>query len=160
MLRVVSSRLFMFNNPALQEIIIFTHFVVTVGMFAVIWFVQISHYPLLKYVPRECFKEYERAHIYRVSFIVGPLMLIEVFTSASLVFFPATGMLLYLIWTGFLLVIVNWLSTLILQIPCHRRLEIGKDDLAISKLIRTNWIRTISWTLRAGIAVSIVILMK
>ncbi len=160
MLRVVSSRLFMFNNPALQEIIIFTHFVATVGMFAVIWFVQISHYPLLKYVPRECFKEYERAHIYRVSFIVGPLMLIEVFTSASLVFFPATGMLLYLIWTGFLLVIVNWLSTLILQIPCHRRLEIGKDDLAISKLIRTNWIRTISWTLRAGIAVSIVILMK
>jgi len=159
-LLVESSCLFMFNSISLQEIIILTHLVVTVAMFAVIWFVQISHYPLLKYVPKDCFKEYERAHIYLVSFIVGPLMLMEFVTAGCLFFFSFDGLILYLIWIGFLLVIVNWLSTLLFQIPCHRKLEMGKDDMAISSLIRTNWIRTISWSLRAAIAISIIILIK
>ena len=150
----------MFDNLVLQEIIIFTHLIVTVGMFAVIWFVQISHYPLLEYVPEDSFKEYERAHIYRVSFIVAPLMLLEVFAASCLIFFSFDGILFYLVWIGFFLVVVNWLSTLLFQMPCHRKLEMGKDDLAISSLIRTNWIRTISWSLRAIVAIFVVILIK
>ena len=147
----------MLDSINFQDLVLYGHLICTVGMFSVIWFVQISHYPLLNYVPEESFKDYERAHIYRVSFIVGPLMLVEVLTASCLIFLPFEGMQFYLVLIGFLLVIINWLSTLFFQIPCHKKLEQGKDNDAIARLINTNWIRTIVWSIRAFISVCLII---
>jgi hypothetical protein len=50
-----------------------------------------------------------------------------------------------------LLVIVVWLSTFLLQVPIHHRLEAGKDDKRIQRLVATNWIRTAAWSLKTGV---------
>jgi len=47
------------------------------------------------------------------------------------------------------LVVIIWLSTFTLQVPIHRRLQTGKDDARIRRLVSTNWIRTIAWTVKA-----------
>jgi hypothetical protein len=48
-----------------------------------------------------------------------------------------------------LAVAVVWLSTLILQVPIHKCLQNGKDDVLIRRLVATNWIRTAAWSLKA-----------
>jgi hypothetical protein len=43
---------------------------------------------------------------------------------------------------------VNWLSTAIVQVPLHRRLEQGFEAGAHGRLVATNWVRTGAWTAR------------
>ncbi|WP_045469059.1 hypothetical protein [Winogradskyella sp. PG-2] len=42
-----------------------------------------------------------------------------------------------------------WLSTLIFQVPTHLKLMQEESEELITKVIRTNWVRTLSWTVRA-----------
>ncbi|HEX2205610.1 MAG TPA: hypothetical protein VHG91_20025 [Longimicrobium sp.] len=41
-----------------------------------------------------------------------------------------------------------WLSTALLQVPMHGRLERGFDAAAHRRLVATNWVRTVAWTAR------------
>ena len=132
----------------------YTHMISTLAMGAIIWFVQISHYPLLLFVPSQDFANYERQHVYRVTFVVGPLMLLEVF-SASFLLLRSDQEHPVLLVISFISLVLIWVSTLLLQIPCHRILEKRKDTMVIKKLIRTNWIRTFLWTFRSVIAILI-----
>ncbi len=43
---------------------------------------------------------------------------------------------------------VNWLSTMILQVPCHEILTLSFDPVVHQKRVSTNWIRTAAWSLR------------
>jgi hypothetical protein len=49
---------------------------------------------------------------------------------------------------GLLAVVAIWLSTALLQVPCHNRLMLAFDRDAIRLLVLTNWIRTLLWTAR------------
>ena len=46
------------------------------------------------------------------------------------------------------LMIVIWVATIALSVPCHEKLSLGFDASAHRRLVLTNWIRTIAWTLR------------
>ena len=56
------------------------------------------------------------------------------------------------VWAGLALLAVIWLSTALVQVPLHRRLQGGFDAAAHRRLVRTNWLRTAAWTLRAALA--------
>lgn len=47
-----------------------------------------------------------------------------------------------------LLVILLWLTTFFISVPCHSQLSEGKDDRVIERLIGTNWIRTFLWSFK------------
>ncbi len=55
---------------------------------------------------------------------------------------------------AFFLVVLIWLSTFTLQVPIHKRLQSGKDKTLIRRLLKTNWIRTVAWSMKA-VAVTI-----
>jgi len=124
----------------------------TLGMAGVIWLVQIAHYPLQMYVDRTQFIDYQNAHMRRITYVVGPLMLIEAGAAAWLLFIPMPGPNQLLAWIGMGLVLLLWISTLILQVPCHWKLEQGWNENAYRRLIATNWVRTVGWTGRSVIA--------
>ena len=136
--------------------ILLLQLVASVGMAAVIWFVQIAHYPLHFHVPADAFAAYQQSHMYRVTFIVGPLMLTETIAATWLLFLPLPCELADLAWIGFILVVLVWISTAVWQVPCHRRLEVGRDEKALRKLILTNWVRTALWTARSVVACAMV----
>ena len=136
-----------------ESILLIAQALASFGMFGLIWLIQLAHYPLQIHVPTERFIAYQASHMFRVTFIVGPLMLIELIAAVWLVQLPLQGMMLLAAWIGVGLIIIIWLSTAVLQIPCHFKLERGKDDAVIARLVLTNWVRTIAWTGRAGIAV-------
>lgn len=141
------------------DIALLTQAVGSIGMFGAIWLVQLAHYPLQIFVDRDQFIEYQQAHMRRITFVVGPLMLLEVAAAAWLLFLemPAPGPLLA--WIGMGLVFVLWISTLVLQVPCHWKLERGWDEAAYRRLVATNWLRTAAWTARAVIAVWMLLLV-
>ena len=140
------------------DILLLVQLLATVGMTAVIWFVQIAHYPLHVLVPEQSFAAYQQAHMYRVTFVVGPLMLVEAAAASWLLLMPLPDNLVWLAWVGFAMVLLVWISTACLQVPCHHRLERGYDLQALRRLLATNWIRTGLWTGRAVIAVMMCVL--
>jgi len=136
----------------MMTIVVVAHAVATLLMTGLIWFVQVVHYPLMCRVERSAFPTYEAAHMHRTTWIVAPLMLTEIVTAAIIVFIsgPIPS---WLAWSGAALVGVNWLSTSAVQVPCHRRLSTGFDEAIWRRLVRTNWVRTVAWSMRSAIAV-------
>jgi hypothetical protein len=108
---------------------------VSASLFILIWIIQILHYPSFLFVDKTQFQSFELFHTKRITFIVAPLMILELII----------GILnFHVITTG--IIVLIWLSTFFIQIPCHDKLKLGYDQQIIEKLIRTNWIRTILWT--------------
>lgn len=125
------------------------HLGATLFMTGLIWFVQIVHYPLMKAVGRTEFEAYEQRHQRLTSLVVGPAMLLELGTAAWLVLDPPAGVSFGAALAGLAMVGAIWLSTALVQVPLHRRLESGYDAAVIGRLSRSNWLRTLLWTARS-----------
>ena len=125
------------------------HFLSTFWMMAVIWFVQIVHYPLFKLVPYNERVMYAQKHQQWISWIVMPAMLIECLS----LFFLKTYYLYDPTWIlSVLCLVIIWASTFFLQVPCHQKLISDPKDPIIKKLVNTNWIRTVFWTIKSILA--------
>jgi hypothetical protein len=138
-------------------ILLLVQFAATAAMTGLIWFVQVVHYPLFGKIPEEAFIAYERAHTARTTWVVVPLMLTEIGTAASLpVLDPAFALSpLYLFSLGCLIAI--WASTFLIQVPQHAILERQYCPDSIRRLILSNWIRTLLWTVRTGLLFHLVL---
>lgn len=132
-------------------IFLFFNFLATFFLVGLIWIVQRVVYPSLGEVGESAFVDYHRGHMRRITPVVFPLMVVELLTGVALVVVPAGPFYESpLAWAGLLLTLVTWGSTAVLQVPLHRRLmEKGRDEVALRVLVRSNWIRTASWTLKA-----------
>ncbi len=98
--------------------------IVDSGLFVLIWLVQLVIYPSFAVIEE-----------------VTPLMVIQVGIEAVV-------MMSDIRWWRIILIILIWLSTFFLSIPCHLRLHTGgKDAVVIRRLVLTNWIRTLLWSL-------------
>ena len=136
-----------------MNIITWAHLIGTLGMFGVILFVQIVHYPLMARVREERFGEYARAHTARTGLVVGPLMIPEFGAALWLALIPlATPTLNLLAWIGLALLILIWAVTGLVSVPCHSRLMRGFDAGVHRRLVSSNWIRTALWAIRVPIA--------
>jgi hypothetical protein len=123
----------------------------TLLMTGIIWFVQIVHYPLFARVGGPSFAGYEAEHATRTGWVVGPLMCIELATAVLFLItrFRPGSVSTSSAWAGIALVALIWMSTAFIQVPLHNRLSAGADAAVIARLVGTNWIRTIAWTLRS-----------
>lgn len=112
-------------------------------MMGLIWFVQVVHYPLFLYVGESQYPVYQKVHMQRTTWVVGPVMLVELLTSVWLIWqhWMVTGL-----WIGLGLLGIIWLSTGLLQVPRHNRLLLGFDLSHHRLLVVTNWVRTCAWT--------------
>ena len=121
--------------------------VATWFMAGLIWFVQVVHYPMFAYVGPEAFAAYHARHTTRTLWVVIGPMVVELLTAAALAWLhPAAWT-----WAGLALVVVIWLSTAAVQVPRHGRLSKAFDAAVVRSLSRTNWVRTVAWSLRAGL---------
>jgi len=132
----------------MPSLILLLQIVSTWFLVGLIWTIQIVHYPLFAAVGTDRFVAYEASHTRLITFVVGPVMLVEAATAALLVAMRPASVPAWIAWTGLALVIVIWLSTAILQVPDHAKLADGFDSTAHAHLVGTNWIRTIAWTAR------------
>lgn len=121
------------------------HFAAVAFMTGLIWLIQLVHYPLMSLVDRTRFAEFHAAHSFRITWIVGPVMALELVTAGLL---PVLLVREPLISYGCLgLTGLVFASTVFLSVPEHARIAGGFEVASHSRLVRTNWVRTIAWSL-------------
>ncbi len=137
----------------LPDPLLVTHALASVSLVGLIWTIQLVHYPLFLRVPPEAFAGYETEHMRRITWLVGPLMLLEAGSTILVTLrYPESA----LVWIGAALLILIWVLTATVQGPLHTRLaRDGFDEVRIRLLVRSNWARTIAWSIRGVIALLI-----
>lgn len=137
----------------MNEMIVLNLFA-TSAMFGIIWMVQLVHYPMFQGIHVNSFQHWHRFHSNKITFIVAPLMICELILSVLLCWSrPETLFILSLVLT-----VAIWLTTFGVSVPLHNRLakilveDVGERDLLITRLIRTNWSRTILYSVKVAAA--------
>lgn len=136
----------------MPQLLLLLHALATWYMVGLIWMVQIVHYPMFDRVGSDQFAQYEKDHSRLITPIVGIPMLIELGTAVALLCMPGFAPITYrLIGVGLVIIVAIWLVTATLSVPCHQQLAAGFNATAHQKLVLTNWLRTLGWTVRGGI---------
>jgi hypothetical protein len=117
-----------------------------------IWVIQLLHYPAFRYVSAERFREFHQFHTSRITFWVAPWMSLELFGALAWwwVEWERFGDTFFRFSFWNLVVVVGiWASTFFLSVPLHEKLSRGYHSKLVDRLVSTNWLRTVLWSLRA-----------
>ena len=134
-----------------MKLVFLLHVLSTLVMVGVIWVVQVVHYPLFAGVGGAGWAAYEAGHQARITPVVGPAMLVELVTAVWLVLDRPAAFPAWAVVVGAALVGVVWASTAFVQVPLHAALGGAFDAGAHARLVATNWVRTVAWTVRGGL---------
>jgi hypothetical protein len=131
-----------------------THIFTCFFMTGLIWLIQIVHYPSYRFIWKDQFDLFQKFHTTKITFIVAPVMILEL-ASGCLLFFQYAPHSLFIL--NFVLLILTWSTTIVFSIPLHGRLSNEYNPIHIRSLIRTNWPRTILWSIRSVITIYILL---
>jgi len=113
-------------------------------MVTLAWLVQGILYPAFKHIPEERFTEYHAWYTRRITWFVGPLMVLQVVLHAYQI---TTGDLDPVRLAAAIGVLATWGITGLGAVPIHSRLtRHGYDEATVDRLLRVNLIRTLVWT--------------
>lgn len=127
------------------------HLFCTFALTGLIWLVQLVHYPSFRLVDPNQFGAFCEFHQFRITLVVGPLMVCEAATAMALIRDPHGMIPPAAAYWGAALLAVIWGSTALLQVPIHQQLLAGMDDLKVCELVATNWVRTAAWSIRSAL---------
>tara|TARA_R110001632_G_scaffold169592_1_gene288571 strand:+ start:2823 stop:3233 length:411 start_codon:yes stop_codon:yes gene_type:complete len=114
------------------------------GLLILIWMVQLIVYPsFLYYTSKELLSWHDR-YTKSLAYIVLPLMLTQL---GITIFQMIQAQNMYTI-TSIVLVLFLWGITLLKFAPMHHQISQGTTHQEfLSSLVKSNWIRTICWTI-------------
>ena len=113
------------------------------GLMVLIWMVQLIAYPVFYYVERDLFIVWHSKYVQLISFFVVPLMILQ-FATHCMVWLQERTVYQGI---GITLIGLIWTVTFTFSVPCHKALaKEGKNMEQITRLIRTNWFRTVGWS--------------
>lgn len=122
---------------------IFTRESIDFAMLVFLWLVQIIIYPSFKNISKESILSWHKGYQTRVSIIMGPIMLLQMYQITFDVFHTISSITII----RFLLLLASWLLTIAVSVPLHRKIENNKDlEYSIDRLFKTNLPRTFTWT--------------
>lgn len=117
---------------------------VNVGLFVLIWMVQLVVYPSFSYFTEANIKKWHPIYTTSITYIVFPLMLTELLVYIFLVYqSPSVTSIISLV-----LVLSTWLITIFMAVPLHHKIDTQVNSMEARKqLVQINWLRTLVWTL-------------
>lgn len=124
-------------------------------MVGVIWAVQLVIYPQFRSVSPADGAQYVADHSTRIVTVLAVFAPIEVLL-ALLVWLRTPGEVsATLAFVAGALLAAAWVSTAVWFAPLHGRLQdTAMDPSLVTQLIHTNWVRTVLWTARGVLALS------
>ena len=111
---------------------------------SLVFMTQFITYPTFLHIDKDKFSEYHRKYVNNISFIVAPVMLIELLTLSLIAYFSSE----FLIIKSLILLFVIWLTTFFIMIPSHNRISKSFNKKEIISLTNYNWVRTILWSFK------------
>ena len=135
----------------MTNIMLIVHLFSTLYMTGLIWFVQVVHYPLHGHVGATTFRQYQELHVQWTGYVVMPPMLLELGTALYFALNGHVGIPQWIWWVALGILGIVWASTGLLQVPAHNALMTNFTEATHNKLVYTNWVRTIGWSIRSGL---------
>lgn len=129
--------------------LILLHFLSCALMTGIIWVIQILVYPLFQFIGEKEFSFVHEFHMKQITWIVAPLMVLELATGILLVY--RSGHELF--WWNLASVLSLWALTALINVPTHHRLK-HNCELSKRNLSLRNWPRTWIWTSRSLFLIS------
>ena len=118
--------------------------IIDFGLVVLIWIVQIIVYPGFCYYEKEALIKWHSQYARNISLIVMPLMTAQLGLHGYWVIQDFNFIRLFILG----LILAAWAVTFMLAVPLHGNISKGKDlAYAVESLLKTNWIRTVLWTL-------------
>ncbi len=115
------------------------------GCVVLIWLVQLVIYPAFHVIERDAFVAWHLRYTAAVTWVVAPLLLLQAAGMTMVVWTGCSPMWAW--WLAAAGIAVAWLVTAGCSVPAHNRLQrAGHDHWVISRLVRTNWLRTAAWS--------------
>lgn len=113
------------------------------GLFILIWLVQLVIYPNLLFCDKKLLRNWHYRYTGIISIFVVPLMFSQLFIVGFQSYNSPTGLNI----ASSVFVIFAWFFTFTLSVPAHNKIKNGHDvESSILWLIRSNWFRTVSWS--------------
>ena len=133
------------------ELILKVNFISTSVMVGVIWVIQLLHYTSFHFINEKKYVDFQHFHMERISFIVIPTMLTELASALLLAYFFRSSLTIILLVS----LLGIWGITFIFFTNMHQKLTNGYDPTIVRRLVQINWSRTILWSFRLIILLSI-----
>ena len=119
-----------------------TQIIADSGLLVLIWLVQLIIYPSFRYTEEKEFIFWHARYTSLITLIVSPLMFLQIGVEMVHIFHDNFR------WMRILMILAVLIVTFSLSVPYHKRLNrAGKEPLIISRLVLTNWLRTVIWSL-------------
>ena len=120
------------------------HAAVSLSLATVLWTVQLIIYPAFRFIDPSLFHKWHYRYTGAVTWIVAPLMFLQLGGVAGrLLALPKADALWYL---EAALTALAWAVTVLISVPLHSLLQKERDEAAMRRLVRTNWLRTLAWS--------------
>lgn len=140
------------------QLLLIINIFATFYLTGLIWLVQVVNYPLFAQV-LSGFESYHQHHVKKISLVVALPMLAEAFSGVLLLWFPYPGISQNILWAGVVLIFVVWIVTAVYSVPCHNTISGGFEELTHKRLVATNWIRVLAWSLRSVLLISVLMMV-
>ena len=122
-------------------------------MTGIIWFTQLVQYPLMAEFDSGSMVSSARKCQIRTMALVLPIMIVEMLSGLWLVSLPGDGMTSLLLRAELALLMGIWGHTRFRMMGIHKELTLDPQPDSVQRLVRSNWVRTVGWTIRAVILV-------
>ncbi|MEM8765463.1 MAG: hypothetical protein AAGD88_16700 [Bacteroidota bacterium] len=113
------------------------------GTFVLIWMVQLVIYPSFLFYTTADLITWHKTYTVRITIIVMPLMVGQLFLALYALYKELS---VISVARGILILLI-WILTFLIFVPIHNNIQAGKfDTLLLRKLVQSNWLRTLLWT--------------
>ena len=136
-----------------MNILVIVNLIISAFMLGLIMTTQVVSYPIFHFVDKNNFSIYHNNYIKYISIIVMPIMVLEL----------GFSIILFLIFKGIIFSILLFINIIILittffiQVPIHSSLSKKFNKQEIDKLIISNWLRTLLWSIKVYLSILIIL---
>ena len=117
------------------------------GTFVLIWMVQLVIYPSFLFYTTADLITWLKTYTVHITSIVMPLMVGQLFLALYALYKELS---IVSVSRGILILLI-WILTFLIFVPIHNNIQAGKFDTPLlRKLVQSNWLRTLLWTLVLG----------
>jgi hypothetical protein len=124
----------------------------TLWLAGMIWTIQVVHYPLFALVGDDRFPAYASSHSTRISLLLLGPWAVQGVTTVWILLARPQGVPWWMVLVAAAAAATTVLVTVIASVAQHEVLGQGFDARAHAVLVRSNWVRTLAWSVHAGLA--------
>lgn len=129
-----------------MKVFLLSELVLTAMLTGLIWTIQLINYPQLQMVGAQDYSAFHQFHIRAITPLVAPLMIAELILCSLNLYQKNLPIQLGI--ASLILVLIVWATTFFLSVPLHEKMVLAKNLESIHKLVSTNWMRTIAWSVK------------